>query len=535
METSPEAVFQSDATLHSGLILAIDDDAVSLEILRELLELEGYRVLTATDGGRGLEIFMEERPQLVITDIRMPNLDGLELLQRLNDVDDSVPVILVTGFGDLDNAIKALRDGAFDFLQKPINTEILIKIVRQGLERCHLRRFALHHTRVLQQTVDARTMELAQANKELGEANKFLKGILDSSTGVSIVLTDFGQKVLFWNSGAENIFGYSKDEMVGDTITKIYVKEQAASGIVDRLRKMIQAKEGTVHGKMEQLSKDGRRLTISMALSPMLDASGEVKGILGLGQDVTEEVRLHKELLNSYGRIKRLQQSSMFALAKLAESRDGETGNHLRRIEKYCAVLCQYLRHTEKFKDVLTENYIEYLVQSSILHDIGKVAIPDEILFFPGEFNVDHKEIMKQHTIFGGKALEEAAEETGDESFLSLGKDIAYYHHERWDGTGYPIQLQGEEIPLPARIVAVADVYDALTTKRRYKRAYTHDEAYAMLIKERGKQFDPDVIDAFIAVRREFQEIREGIGQDPEPFGGPREVQQITQPAAHSA
>jgi response regulator RpfG family c-di-GMP phosphodiesterase len=137
------------------------------------------------------------------------------------------------------------------------------------------------------------------------------------------------------------------------------------------------------------------------------------------------------------------------------------------------------------------------------------VAIPDSILFNPGKFGVDDFEIMKQHAIHGGRALDEAAQETEEESFLSFGRDIAYYHHERWDGMGYPFGLQGEEIPLTARIVAIADVFDALTTRRRYKRAYTHEEAFAILVEERGKQFDPDLVDAFVEVAEEFRKIRE--------------------------
>ena len=496
------AVLLKDGPPHPGTILTIDDDEVTLGILRELLELNGYDVLTAGEGREGIGLFESDSPNLVITDIRMPHVDGLEVLRRVRELDDTVPVILVTGFGDLENAIRALRRGAYDFLQKPINAEILLKIVRQGLEHSRLTRFAKDHTRLLEQQVEERTRELA-------EANDFLKGILDSSTGVSIVLTDFDQNVLFWNKGAEKIFGYKSEEMIGSKVTRLYSRGSSSLNGLDRLRRMIQTKSTTVSGKIQQVAKDGRELTISVALSPMLDTAGNVRGLLGLGQDVTEEARLHEELLDSYSLIQRIQKSSMFALAKLAESRDGETGNHLRRIQEYCLVLCRQLRPRKKYTDVVTDRFIDFLVQSAILHDIGKVAIPDSILFNPGKFGVDDFEIMKQHAIHGGRALDEAAQETEEESFLSFGRDIAYYHHERWDGMGYPFGLQGEEIPLSARIVAIADVFDALTTRRRYKRAYTHEEAFAILVEERGKQFDPDLVDAFVEVAEEFRKIRE--------------------------
>jgi PAS domain S-box-containing protein len=495
-------VLSQDGRPHPGTILAIDDDEVTLGILRELLELNGYDVLTAGEGRAGIGLFEKDRPNLVITDIRMPHVDGLEVLRRVRELDDTVPVILVTGFGDLENAIRALRRGAYDFLQKPINAEILLKIVRQGLEHSRLKRFAKNYTRVLEEQVEERTRELA-------EANDFLKGILDSSTGVSIVLTDFDQNILFWNKGAEKIFGYTSDEMVGSKISKLYPPGSSSTDGLGELRRLVRTKLTTVGGKIRQLAKDGRELTISLTLSPMMDTTGNVAGLLGLGQDVTEEARLHEELVDSYSRIQRIQKSSMFALAKLAESRDGETGNHLRRIQEYCLVLCRRLRVRKKYENVVTDQFIDFLVQSAILHDVGKVAIPDSILFNPGRFGVDDFEIMKRHTVHGGRALDEAARETGEESFLSFGRDVAYYHHERWDGKGYPFGLQGEEIPLTARIVAIADVFDALTTRRRYKRAYTHEEAFAVLAAERGKQFDPDLVDAFMEVEEEFRKIRE--------------------------
>jgi response regulator RpfG family c-di-GMP phosphodiesterase len=244
----------------------------------------------------------------------------------------------------------------------------------------------------------------------------------------------------------------------------------------------------------------------------MRDASGRVRGILGLGQDVTKEVSLHEELRKSFNRIQKIQGASIFALAKLAESRDGETAYHLERMQEYCLVLCMRLRSRPRYREQMTDQFIENLVQCSVLHDIGKVAVPDSILFNTAKFGIDEYEIMKQHSIHGGRALEEAAERAGEgESFLTVGKDVAYYHHERWDGKGYPFGLAGEEIPLAARIVAIADVYDALTTERRYKRAFPHEDARAVIVKEKGKKFDPELVEAFLEAEQDFGEIRDRL------------------------
>jgi putative two-component system response regulator len=320
-------------------------------------------------------MFKGNSPDLVITDIRMPHLDGLELLRNIRELDGLTPVILVTGHGDLDNAMRALRRGAYDFILKPVNPEVLLNAARKGVDHYRLKRFEQDYRRLLEEQVEERTRELARTNEFL----------------------------------------------------------------------------------------------------------------------------------------RKLQGCSIFALARLAESRDGETSDHLKRLQGYCLVLCTGLSSHDRYRNIMTERFIEDLVQCSVLHDIGKVAIPDSILFNPRKFGTDEFEVMKEHTIFGGKALEEAALEIGDESYLSLGKDVAYYHHEHWDGTGYPFGLKDEQIPLAARIVAVADVYDALTTKRRYKNAFSHRDAVGLIVGSRGKQFDPDIVDAFLEVEDEFRRICEGV------------------------
>ncbi|GEM_PF-1806293 len=209
--------------------------------------------------------------------------------------------------------------------------------------------------------------------------------------------------------------------------------------------------------------------------------------------------------------IKDTQDIAILALAKLAESRDEETGAHLLRIQGYSRVLCDRLSRREDYKDTLTPDFVDDLVRSSVLHDIGKVGIPDSILLSTAKFGPKEMDIMKQHTVIGGRALEEAAKELERRSFLTVGMEIAYHHHERWDGDGYPHGLKGAEIPLAARIVALADVYDALTTKRRYKKAFSYEEAAAIIVEGNRKHFDPDVVEAFQEAAQEFRNIRDCI------------------------
>lgn len=491
-----------DTYLARASVLVIDDDETTLYILKDLLELSGFQVVTTTDGREGISLFRDRHSDLVISDIRMPHMDGLEVLRKIREIDETVSVILVTGHGDLDYALRAIRRGAYDFLLKPINVEILVNTVRKGIDHCRLKRFERDYRQLLEEQVKART-------KELAETNEFLKGILNSSASVSIVLTDFDRKVIFWNVGAENIYGYTAEEMVGSSITRLYPSDMHETGAMDELRRVMFNKRGTVKANVKQVAKDGRLLTISLTVSAMRDATDRVRGILGLGQDVTEQVRLHEELVKSYQRIRRIQGASIFALARLAESRDGETGYHLNRMQAYCKILCDHLKGNGAYQSQMDEQFVEDLVQVSVLHDIGKVAMPDSILFNPKKFGKDEFEVMKQHSVFGGCALEDAANEAGQkESYLFLARDIAYYHHEKWDGSGYPFGLSGEEIPLGARIVAVADVYDALTTERRYKRSYSHEEAKRLIVSDTGKHFDPALVEAFLECEEKFQKIR---------------------------
>jgi putative two-component system response regulator len=201
----------------------------------------------------------------------------------------------------------------------------------------------------------------------------------------------------------------------------------------------------------------------------------------------------------------------IFAMAQLAESRDSDTGRHLDRIREYSMVLAQFLRKEPKFDGQIDSSFVKTIYLTSPLHDIGKLAIPDYILLKPDRLTEREFEIMTTHTTIGYDTLEEVAKVYPSKSFLDMSKDIALCHHERFDGSGYPQGLKGDQIPLSARIVAVADAYDALTSKRVYKNAFEHEVAKGIILGDRGKHFDPDVVDAFCALEEEFVEIRKRL------------------------
>jgi HD-GYP domain-containing protein (c-di-GMP phosphodiesterase class II) len=201
--------------------------------------------------------------------------------------------------------------------------------------------------------------------------------------------------------------------------------------------------------------------------------------------------------------------SSILALAKLAEARDEDTGEHLDRMKKYSRAIARFLYESHVYEDIITLEYVDKIERFSPLHDIGKVGIRDSVLLKPGKLTEEEFREMKRHTTFGAKVLKSAEDNIAKHgrALFDMGIDIAENHHEKWDGSGYPAGKKGEEIPLCARIVAVADVFDALTSKRPYKEAFSLDQAFAMIQEGRGKHFDPVIVDVFMEHRKEIEEL----------------------------
>ncbi|MBI9097563.1 MAG: HD domain-containing protein [Spirochaetaceae bacterium] len=236
--------------------------------------------------------------------------------------------------------------------------------------------------------------------------------------------------------------------------------------------------------------------------------------IIGIVKDKTDIMKAlsNREdfitsLLNIIHEMKVDNRDSIYHIASLVELRDNTTGKHLERVESYTKTLATEYMNTYEDRDKrLTHTFVDDMAVSSILHDIGKVAISDAILQKPDILTRAEYEAIKEHTIIAGEALKEYK---GQKDFLAMGREIATYHHEKWNGQGYPSGLKGEAIPLSARIVSLCDVYDALVSKRPYKEAYSHEKAVEIIKEERGRSFDPEIVDLFLKIHREFLKIRQ--------------------------
>ncbi|GAB6146556.1 response regulator [Desulfocicer niacini] len=217
---------------------------------------------------------------------------------------------------------------------------------------------------------------------------------------------------------------------------------------------------------------------------------------------------LEKKVIERTQQMEELQDVSMVAMGALAESRDPETGNHIRRTQHYVKLLATLLQNHPRFKAFLTPTVITSLFKSAPLHDIGKVGIPDHILLKPGKLTEDEFHIMKRHATYGANAISAAETKISRaEPFLIFAKEIASSHHEKWDGSGYPLKLKGDEIPTSARLMAVADVYDALISRRVYKPPFSHETSVAIIKEGEGSHFDPDMVDIFLENSDQFNTI----------------------------
>lgn len=227
-----------------------------------------------------------------------------------------------------------------------------------------------------------------------------------------------------------------------------------------------------------------------------------------------KEEQSHEILARRAKELVRTRDAVIFGLAKLAESRDPDTGHHLERIALYSTRLAAALRRQSSYRKVITPRFVQMIGVSSALHDIGKVGIPDKVLFKPAGLSSSERQHMESHAELGGECIRQIEMRIGTSNFLSMACEIAYHHHERWDGSGYPAGLEGEAIPLTARIVAIADVYDALVSRRVYKDAFSHEECVNMIRGEAGKHFDPELVRVFLSIEDQFRAISDRFREE---------------------
>jgi PAS domain S-box-containing protein len=354
-----------------------------------------------------------------------------------------------------------------------------------------------------------------EARLKISERNYMV--LFDTILSSIIIIDPFG-KILNCNYYAEKLYGYKWDDIVGKDFNEVF-QVHKKSLPMDQIIALVNKNKGRyVETDVPRRGMDGTIKFTYASYSALTSTTGETIAYSIMERDLTERVRLEKKLQDSFQQIKDTQSAAILGFARLTEYRDMDTGKHLERIREYTRVLATGLARLPKYADYITADYVEDLCLSSVLHDVGKVGIEDAVLLKPGKLDALEYEKIKQHARLGGEALKAVDQQIKRESFLTIGKEVAFYHHERWDGSGYPAGKKGEDIPLSARIVALADVYDALTSKRSYKDAISHEDAISIIVAEKGTHFDPDVVDVFEQNLETFRRIHmlESFKEHPE-------------------
>jgi len=467
-------------------ILLVDDvDEVRTSVARMLSRC--YDVKTARNADEAIRMFASEGPfPVVVSDYAMPGMDGLELLREVHTHSPESVGVLLTGVREIDVAVAAVHEGGvFRFLSKPAGYETLKEAIDEALaqnakiEAEHLASdrllFAKESLESMTETLEERIQGQGDALKKL---HAFTKDLCAASNLQAIV-------AIAARSASEVLGGRGTHVQVWDDATRGPAVECGAGPEMSAFmhRQTLETREGRIGEIVVDLGgKRGRPLsTVDAALLASISASTAVAA------------------RNEFRRRERdhAQHATILALAALAEQRDNETGRHLERVAAYSRLVAEGLREDGHHRDVITDQWVHDLERSSALHDIGKVGIPDSILLKPGKLTSEEWEIMKTHAELGRKTLDRVIERFESNGFLAMGRDIAGCHHEKWDGSGYPHGLKGERIPLSARILALADVYDALTSVRPYKKAWTHEAALEWIVAGAGVHFDPVAVASF--------------------------------------
>ncbi|HFQ91187.1 MAG TPA: PAS domain S-box protein [Desulfobulbus sp.] len=292
-----------------------------------------------------------------------------------------------------------------------------------------------------------------------------------------------------------------------------FVAEQDRQRVRDDLLARLGRGESVAGFQLRLAAADGRQVDAEIS-GTLLTRNRQVLGLQLVIRDVSRRKLLEQELLRSLQMVKMTETATILALARLSEHRDITPGRHLERIREYCTVLARELARGRHFGEQVSDTYIYNLRQAVVLHDIGKVSIPDAILMKRGQLTAEEEEICRRHTINGGDVIKAMQAQGEGSGFLAMAKSIAYFHHERWDGTGYPQGLKGKEIPLSSRIMAVADSYESMTSCTLYREVYSHRQAVEAIVLGAGYQYDPVVVEAFVARQRDFDRIRREYSEE---------------------
>lgn len=456
--------------------LVVDDDNLLRESIAAYLEDSGFVVIQAENGRAGLDKFRSEKPDVVLLDLRMPEMDGIELLPLLVKEEPETPVIIVSGMGTMQDSIEALRLGAWDYITKPIHDMAFLEhAIGRALERATMMRQLREYQEGLESLVAERT-------KELKQQHALLKSLINSIPDL-IFYKDKESNYLGCNKAFEEYCGKVEAELIGKNDLELFPH---AVGEFYREKDQEMLASGKARQNEEWLDyPDGRRVQVETLKTPFYDPDGEVHGLIGVSRDITERMQAVEERKEHAKRMQESLVQTIQAVAIAMEKRDPYTAGHQQRVASVSEQIAK--------KMGLPDNQIDGLRLGAMIHDVGKIHIPADILNRPGKLTENEFNIIKHHSKVGWEIIK-------DVSFPWPVAQMILQHHERLDGSGYPDGLSGDEIILEARIIAVADVVEAMASHRPYRAGLGLDAAIEEITSKRGLLYDSSVVDACISI-----------------------------------
>jgi response regulator RpfG family c-di-GMP phosphodiesterase len=502
----------------SARILVVDDEKVIREILSDFLTMEGYVVRAVEDGSAALKELQRRTYNLVISDLKMPNLGGLELLQRIAELNLNVVCIIMTGFGTVETAIEAMKRGAYDYVLKPFKVEEVVHVVQRGLEKQRLQQENMRLKEALSlykvseaiagtlsvdiildlileatiQELDADVAQLLLADPESGQlverslrlSERLVGSEVQTELNLDEILGHYRAErpLLAHGIKAHRFFNRapSGQRLVSFCSIPLKVRDQIA-GILNAYSYTRGVKFS--EGQRKMLAILAGRAAVSIENARLYES------LLGANSDLT---RANTSLEENF-------RQTIVGFARALEESDRYTRGHSERVSFYAQLIAEGLR--------LSSGEVQTVVQAGLMHDIGKIGIRYEKLNKPGKLTPDEMAMFRTHPAKGKRILEPIP-------FMKELVPGAYCHHENWDGSGYPQGLAGAEIPALGRIMAIADTYDAMTSDRAYRRALAHQVACGELERCAGSQFDASLVDVFLRQIEEFRRTQRATGHD---------------------
>lgn len=475
-------------------VLVVDDEYYLGQMLAQALINHQIETTAVTNIDSAIKRLQKRSYDLVVSDIFLPGKTGVDLFNFVQENKIEVPFIFMTGNPNLEMAVNLLTHGGYDYIVKPFMIPDFIEKVKSVIHSFRKKEEAKSLVNDLRSLLDKRLSELKIYHDIFG------------STEDGVVITDVDGYIVEVNQGFEQISGMSSVQLLQQHLSVLerrLLPDLNTAEIFERL-----GEETNLQG--DYVGERGNQDTwyTSVSFSNIKDENGEIFAFAAIFKDVTSRRKVEQRLISSLKKTNLAQEAIIFGLARLAEHRDNTTGYHLERIRSYCKVFAETIRKRGLFPEIVDDEFIRMLYRTAPLHDIGKVGIPDNILLKKDKLTKAEFDLIKSHTIMGYNTLSSIQEQYGEMPFLKMGIEVSYCHHERWDGTGYPRGLKGDEIPLSAQILSITDVYDALTTERTYKEAYTHQESLKLMQKQRGKHFSPLLLDTFLEISDQINEIK---------------------------